>query len=147
MLGAALISGGLGFAGSVGSDLISSDGDWSSVNWKKAAIMGAVNVLFGAWAGAGSQNSKELGKGLLKNKEVYKTFSTLYKATNKYAAGTISKRGFTGIFNLHAGKFISAVSNALPGTVARLTAKNLAKLGITSIASSVISIGLNHFVN
>lgn len=118
MLGAILISGGLGFAGSVGSDLISSDGDWSSVNWKKAAIMGAVNVLFGAWAGAGSQNSKELGKWLLKNKEVYKTFSTLYKATNKYAAGTISKRGFTGIFNLHAGKFISAVSNALPGTVA-----------------------------
>ena len=29
MLGAILISGGLGFAGSVGSDLISSDGDWS----------------------------------------------------------------------------------------------------------------------
>ena len=94
MLCAALISGGLGFAGSVGSDLISSDGDWSSVNWKKAAIMGAVNALFGFCSGAGSQNSKALGKGLLKNKEVYKTFSTLYKATNKYTAGTISKRGF-----------------------------------------------------
>ncbi len=94
MLGAILISGGLGFAGSVGSDLISSDGDWSSVNWKKAAIMGAVNAILGFCSGAGSQNSTALGKGLLKNKEVYKTFSTLYKATNKYAAGIISKRGF-----------------------------------------------------
>ena len=100
--------------------------------------MGAVNVLFGAWAGAGSQNSKALAKGLLKNKEVYKTFSTLYKATNKYAAGIISKRGFTGIFNLHAGKFISAVSNALPGTVARLTAINLLKLGETTAFSTLI---------
>ena len=138
MLGAILISGGLGFAGSVGSDLISSDGDWSSVNWKKAAIMGAVNALFGFCSGAGSQNSKELGKWLLKNKEVYKTFSTLYKATNKYAAGIISKRGFTGIFNLHAGKFISAVSNALPGTVARLTAINLLKLGASTAFSTLI---------
>ena len=94
MLGAILISGGLGFAGSVDSDLISSDGDWSSANCRKVAIMGAVNVILGACSGAGSQNSEELGKRLLKNKEVYKTFSTLYKATNKYAAGTISKRGF-----------------------------------------------------
>ena len=138
MLGAILISGGLGFAGSVGSDLISSDGNWSSVNWKKAAIMGAVNAILGFCSGAGSQNSKELGKGLLKNKEVYKTFSTLYKATNKYTAGTISKRGFTGIFNLHAGKFISAVSNALPGTVARLTAINLLKLGTSTAFSTLI---------
>lgn len=75
---------------------------------------------------------------MLKNKEVYKTFSTLYKATNKYAAGTISKRGFTGIFNLHAGKFISAVSNALPGTVARLTAINLLKLGASTAFSTLI---------
>ena len=138
MLGAILISGGLGFAGSVGSDLISSDGDWSSVNWKKAAIMGAVNAILGFCSGAGSQNSKELAKGLLKNKEVYKTFSTLYKATNKYTAGTISKRGFTGIFNLHAGKFISAVSNVLPGTVARLTAINLLKLGASTAFSTLI---------
>ena len=56
--------------------------------------MGAVNVLLGALSGAGSQNSIALRKGLLKNKEVYKTFSTLYSATNKYTAGFISKRGF-----------------------------------------------------
>ena len=55
---------------------------------------------------------------MLKNKEVHKTFSTLYNATNNYASGIISKRRFAGVFNLHTGKFISAVSNALPGTVA-----------------------------
>ena len=36
------------------------------------------------------------------------------------------------MFNLHAGKFISAVSNALPGTVARLTAINLGNLGASA---------------
>ena len=138
MWGAAIVSGGLGFAGSVGGDLIESNGDWSSVNWKKAVVLGIVNFGLGAWAGAGSQNSTALGKGLLKNKEVHKTFSTLYNATNNYAAGIISKRGFTGVFNLHAGKFISAVSNALPGTVARLTAINLGKLGVSASISSAI---------
>lgn len=142
--GAALISGGLGFAGSVGGDLISSNGDWSSINWGKAAIMGGVNLLLGTWAGAGSQNSSALGKGLLRNGEVNKTFGILYKATNNYLAGNISKRGFAGIFNLYGNKFISAVSKALPGTVARLTAINLGKLGISSIISSGASIGLGY---
>ena len=81
MWGAAIVSGGLGFAGSVGGDLIESNGDWSSVNWKKAVVLGIVNFGLGAWAGAGSQNSTALGKGLLKNKEVHKT-PTLYNATN-----------------------------------------------------------------
>ena len=138
MWSAAIVSGGLGFAGSVGGDLIESNGDWSSVNWGKAVVLGIVNFGLGAWAGAGSQNSSALGKGLLKNKEVHKTFSTLYNATNNYAAGIISKRGFAGVFNLHAGKFISAVSNALTGTVARLTAINLGKLGASSLISSAI---------
>ena len=81
--------------------------------------------------------SKYLGSKI-KNKEVHKTFSTLYNATNNYAAGIISKRGFTGVFNLHAEKFISAVSNALPGTVARLTEINLGKLGASTLISSAI---------
>ena len=63
-VGAALISGGLGFVGSVGCDLISSNGNWSSINWAKAAIMGAVNVGLGAWAGAklAFSNDKQLVK-------------------------------------------------------------------------------------
>ena len=142
-LAAACISGGLGFAGSVGGDLISSNGDLTSVNWGKAAIMGAVNFGLGAWAGAGSQNSSALGKGLLKNSEVNRTFSILYKATNNYAAGAISKRGFAGVFNLYGGQFINAVSKALPGTVAKLTAVNLTKMAISTAGSAALSYHMN----
>lgn len=88
----------------------------------------------------GSQNSKEIGKGLLKNKEVSKQFGRLLKATNDYATGTISKRGMTGVFNLYGKKFIETASRALPSTVAKLTAKNLGKLGATTILSTIIGI-------
>ena len=142
-LAAACISGGLGFASSVGGDLIASKGNWTSVNWGKAAIMGAVNFGLGAWAGAGSQNSSALGKGLLKNSGVNRTFSILYKATNNYAAGAISKRGFAGIFNLYGGQFINAVSKALPGTVAKLTAVNLTKMAISTAGSAVLAYNMN----
>ena len=144
VIGSVLISGGLGFVGSVGGDLISSNGDWSSVNWVKAAIMGGVNLLLGIWSGAGSQNSTELGKMLFKNGDVEKTFGILYNATNNYLSGNLSKRGFSGVFNLYGKQFINAVSKALPGNVARLTAVNLGKLGITSIVSNVGSVLLNY---
>ena len=143
-VGAALISGGLCFVGSVGGDLISSNGDWSSINWAKAVIMGIVNVGLGAWAGAGSQNSAALGKGLLRNGNVNKTFGIIYNAANNYLLGNISKRSFSGVFNLYGNQFINAVSKVLPGTIARLTAFKLGKLGITSIISGSASIGLNY---
>ncbi len=142
-LAAACISGGLGFAGSVGGDLISSNGNWTSVNWGKAAIMGVVNFGLGAWAGAGSQNLSALGKWLLKNSEVNRTFSILYKAANNYAAGAISKRGFAGVFNLYCGQFINAVSRALPGTVAKLTAVNLTKMAISTAGSAILAYNMN----
>lgn len=88
----------------------------------------------------GTQNSKEIGKGLLKNKEVSKQFGRLLKATNDYATGTISKRGMTGVFNLYGKKFIETASRALPSTVAKLTAKNLGSLGATTIMSTIIGI-------
>ena len=134
----ACVSGALGFAGSVAGDLIQSKGDVDSIQWGKAVVfcvLGLVNFGLGKWAGAGSQNSSALGKGLLKNKEVSKTFTTLYNATTDYAANAISKRGLAGVFNLHGKKFISAVADALPSTVAKLTAINLGKLGISSLIS------------
>lgn len=135
---AAIISVGLGFVGSVGGDLISSNGDWSQVNWGKTAVMGVINLGLGAWGGSGSQNSSALGKGLLKNKEVNAQFGRLFNAVNNYAAGTISKRGMTGIFNLYGKQFINSVANALPGTVARLAAINLCKLSVASMLSGGI---------
>ena len=141
-VGAALLSGGLGFAGSVGGDLISNNGDWSTINWGKAAIMGGVNLVLGYAFGAGSRNTTELSKSLLKNGDVNKAFGVLYNATNNYLAGNISKRGFAGIFNLYGKQFINAVTKAMPGTIARLTAKSLKNLVISTVASTGISTGL-----
>ena len=56
MWGAAIVSGGLGFVGSVGGDLIESNGDWSSVNWGKAVVLGIVN--FWTWCMGRSRLSK-----------------------------------------------------------------------------------------
>ena len=54
-----MISGGiLGFAGSVGGDLISNGGDFSKVNWGKAVVMGVVGIGLGAWSGRGVGNVK-----------------------------------------------------------------------------------------
>ena len=130
----AAISGVLGLAGSVRGDLIDSDGDWDQVNWGKAATVGIIGAIFGA--SKGSQNSVKLGENLLKNNEVKTQFGRLLNAVNDYAAGTISKRGMTGVFNLYGGQFIDAVSKALPRTVAGLTAKNLAGLFASSVVSS-----------
>jgi len=141
-VGAALLSGGLGFAGSVGGDLISNNGDWSTINWGKAAIMGGVNLLLGLKFGAGSQNAKGLSESLLKNGDVNKAFGVLYNATNNYLAGNISKRGFAGIFNLYEKQFINAVTKAMPGTIARLTATSLKNLVISTVVSTGISTGL-----
>ena len=54
-----MISGGiLGFAGSVGGDLISNGGDFGKVNWGKAIVMGVVGIGLGAWSGRGVGNVK-----------------------------------------------------------------------------------------
>ena len=131
-IGAALISGGLGFVGSVGSDIIASNGNVKSINWVKASIMGAAGILLGLISGAGSQNIKSVSNSLLKNSNVHKTFGILYNATTKYAAKQMTERGFNGVLNLYVGRFVSAVSNALPGIIAKGTFKNLLFLiGIT----------------
>lgn len=114
-------------------------GNWSTINWWKAAIMGGVNLVLGYAFGAGSRNTTELSKSLLKNGDVNKAFGVLYNATNNYLAGNISKRGFAGIFNLYGKQFINAVTKAMPGTIARLTATSLKNLVISTVASTAIS--------
>jgi hypothetical protein len=86
-LGSAFISGGLGFIGSVGGDLVSSNGDWNQVNWVKAGIMTVVN--FGLGYGAGAQNSKGIGKDLWKSVSKTKVGGTFQSAAAKYSAGQI----------------------------------------------------------
>ena len=57
-IGSAIISGVLGFVGSVGGDLIKSKGNFSKVNWNKAVVMTAMNFALGF--GSGVQNSKAI---------------------------------------------------------------------------------------
>ena len=59
-VGSIIIGGALNVVGSIGSDLIASDGDWSTVNIGKALVMGAVGAGLGKWAGAGAQNTKAM---------------------------------------------------------------------------------------
>lgn len=134
-----LISGGLGFLGSVASDIISLNGKIEDINWGKAAILGIANFFVGVFfSGAGSQNSKEIGNSLLKNKEINKTFRILYNATNKYLAGNLTNRGYAGVFNIYGKQFLESASKAIPNIIFRLTTKNLAKLVVSSFGSSLL---------
>ncbi len=135
-----IISGCIGFAGSVGGDLISSGGDWESINWCKAASLAIANAII-SWKG-GAQNSKNIGEKLLNDKEVNRTFKILYDATNNYISGSISKRGFAGVFNLYGKQFINSVTDAMPAIIVKSTANGLAKNTISSIAS-----GLANFID
>lgn len=138
-LASVFISRVLGFTGSVVGDIIESNGEWKSIDWSKAAILGVVNFGLGLLSGAGSQNSKELSKALLKNKEVNKTFSILYNASNKYIAGNMSNRGIAGVFNLYGKHLLESISKAIPNLIARLTFNNLVKVGLTNIITVLIS--------
>ena len=133
-----LISGGLGFLGSVASDIISSNGKIEDINWNKATILGITNFFIGRFVGgAGSQNSKEIANSLLKNKEINKIFRILYNATNKHLAKNLSNRGFAGVFNIYGKQFLELASKAIPNIIFRLTAKNLAKLAASTFVSSL----------
>ena len=138
-LASAFISSVLGFTGSVVGDIIESNGEWKSIDWSKAAILGVVNFGLGLLSGAGSQNSKALSKALLKNKEVNKTFSILYNASNKYIVGNMSNRGIAGVFNLYGKHLLESISKVIPNLIARLTFNNLVKVGLTNIITVLIS--------
>lgn len=125
-----IIAGGvLGVAGSVGGDLIASNGDWSEVNVWKAIVMGGVGALIGSWTGAGTQNTKAMVKSinagkswgskafLISTKEVALrpnsglTLQTMYMNMAK----AISKYTFQGISKVSVAAFVSAFLGNLMG--------------------------------
>lgn len=111
-LGSAVISGSLGFIGSVGGDLISSNGNWNKVNWTKAIIMTAVN--FGLGFGAGAYNSKAIGSDLWKSVSKTNVGNIFQKAVAKYSSGQITQKGLQGIMNLYGNTLAMSMTNAMP---------------------------------
>ena len=118
----------LGAAGSVGGDLILSNGDWREVNIGKAILMGSIGALLGSWTGAGTQNAKTMvntinaGKSwgskafLTSAKEVALrpnsglTIQTMYmnmaKAISKYTVQGISKVSVASFISTFGGNSI-----------------------------------------
>ena len=132
-LGSALISGALGFMGSVGGDLISSNGDWSQVNWFKAAVMTATNFVLGY--SPGMQNAKTLGNSLFKSIKDTKICNIFKSAIAKYNAGQMTKKGLQGVFNLYGGSLALSVINSVP------------MMMIDNFSSALLNIIGNNIVN
>lgn len=115
-LGSAFISGGLGFIGSVGGDLIASNGDWNQVNWVKAGIMTGANFLLGL--SAGTYNSKAVGSDLWKTVSKTKVGGLFQSSAAKFSAGQMSQRGFQGVMNLYGSTLAASITNAMPMVMA-----------------------------
>ncbi|MCU0105221.1 hypothetical protein N7603_06080 [Acholeplasma vituli] len=128
-LGSAFISGGLGFIGSVGGDLIASNGDWNQVNWVKAGVMTAVN--FGLGLGAGAQNSKAIGKNLWKTVSKTKVGGTFQSSAAKFSAGQMSQRGFQGVMNLYGSTLAASMTNAMPMVMANRITSSFVGIGVS----------------
>ncbi|MCR4898491.1 MAG: RHS repeat-associated core domain-containing protein, partial [Acholeplasmatales bacterium] len=138
LIGAAISSGLLGFIGSVGDDLIQSNGNWNSIDWVNASIMTATGIAFGMISGPGAQNSSEIGEALMKNSEINKTFKILVNASEKYVAKDMSKRGLTGVFNLYGSKFLSIISKEIPKIAMQGTLNGLKYNAMSNIFSSIV---------
>ncbi|CDR31470.1 Uncharacterised protein [Acholeplasma oculi] len=128
-LGSAFISGGLGFIGSVGGDLIASGGDWNQVNWVKAGVMTVVN--FGLGWGAGAQNSKAIGKDLWKSVSKTKVGGIFQSSAAKYSAGQMSQRGFQGVMNLYGNTLAMSMTNAMPMVMANRITSSFIGIGVS----------------
>ena len=130
-LGSAFISGGLGFIGSVGGDLIASGGDWNQVNWVKAGVMKIKNGLLGA--GPGANNSKAIGKDLWKSVSKTKVGNIFTNAAAKTSTGQMSQRGFQGLMNLYGQSLAASITNAMPNVMANRITNSFIGIGVSGV--------------
>jgi len=136
-LGSAFISGGLGFIGSVGGDLIYSNGDWNQVNWFKVGIMTVVN--FGLGYGAGAQNSKGIGKDLWKSVSKTKVGGVFQSAAAKYSAGQMSQKGFQAVINLYGNSLAMSITNAMPMVMTNRITYSFVGIGVSGAVDVVVA--------
>ncbi len=119
IVGSMIIGGTLGFTGSVGSDLIANNGDWSKVNWVKAGIMTAVGIGLGAWSGAGAQNFRSMSNSINAGK------SWGSKAFLKYGVSVMDRSATSYARHTAAQLFATAVRGYQIQAVSRTMASFL----------------------
>ena len=132
--GMAFVSGVLGIAGSVGGDLIANKGDWFSVNWIKAFVMGGVNFAIGRIVGAGVQNKKEIGNILQKVSSNYRAVLT---AATRYGTGS----GFRNTWNLYGERLLADIAMAMPCIIAGRSFLATSTMVSTSFATTMFNLG------
>ncbi|BCR35639.1 DNRLRE domain-containing protein [Mariniplasma anaerobium] len=119
VVGAMIVGGTLGFTGSVGSDLIAGNGDWSEVNWTKAGIMTVVGIGLGGWSGSGAQNFKtmnakiNLGQSWGSKSYINYGVSVIDRAATSYARHTASQLLANAVRGYQAQAISRALASAL----------------------------------
>ena len=78
-LATGLAVGGLGFTQSVGNDLFNNGGDWSQVNWGKAAVVGVVSGVIAGGSKYLTNNTNLMNKFVNKTSAVKTTGETSLK--------------------------------------------------------------------
>jgi hypothetical protein len=136
-LGMALASGALGFVGSVGGDLIASNGNWSKINWGKAAAMGGINFFLGYCAGAGVQNRKEIGETLAK---VSASYRAILDATKRGI-----ESGTQNAWNVYGGRLMTDIALAMPSIISGRMFKATSTMATTAIAMTLFNWGADFY--
>ena len=120
--------------------VIRSNGNWSKVNWGKAAVMTGMNFLLG-W-GPGVQNSKAIGKSLSSALSNNPGFKAISKALANPKA---SARGIQGAFNLYGKSLAQGISSALPGIMISRMDNAFAVMLSTSVFTTLFEWGTDYF--
>ena len=138
-IGSAIISGVLGFVGSVGGDLIKSKGNFSEVNWNKAVVMTIMNFFLGF--GSGVQNSKVINNSLksaLSNNVGFKAVSKVL--LNPKA----SARGIQGVLNLYGKSLTQEISSSLTRIMVNRMNDTFSRMLSTALSVTLFEWGVNH---
>ena len=102
--------------------------------------MGIANFVLGYFlSGSGAQNSKEIGKALMKKTEINRTYNILLNASKRYVTNNLSPRGFIGVFNLYSGKLSSMLATEIPKIIFKNTVKGLSEMTVSTILLSLLS--------
>ena len=136
VIATASLQGAIGFVGSVSSDLLASNGDWSSINWRKATMIGIINGGISFFIGkAGVQNSEEI---------INSTLSSLSKQTGCKALCTAIQNGssLTGLLNLYSKQLVSYLATLSFDIITERIIKAVA----VTIGSSIISSFVANYV-